>query len=75
MPGCATASSLRLASGHALLGATLFGSIGLVIWRRFLVVNHAYFLLFEESGLERWFGDEYGEHKRTVPRSMPRRRD
>jgi protein-S-isoprenylcysteine O-methyltransferase Ste14 len=38
-----------------------------------VIVNHAYFLLAEEPGLERRFGDEYRAYKRAVPRWVPRR--
>ncbi len=59
----------------ALLGeAALFGSPGILILAvAFLVINHTFFLLHEEPGLERRFGDEYREYKRAVPRWIPRR--
>jgi protein-S-isoprenylcysteine O-methyltransferase Ste14 len=59
-----------------LLGeAALFGSTALLIWcAAFLAVNWAYFVLSEEPGLVRRFGDEYREYKRNVPRWVPRRR-
>jgi protein-S-isoprenylcysteine O-methyltransferase Ste14 len=59
-----------------LLGeAALFGSPGLLILAAaFLVANHAFFLLHEEPGLERRFGEEYRAYKRAVPRWIPRRR-
>lgn len=54
--------------------AILFGSVGLAIWAAaFGAVNHAYFVVFEEPGLERRFGDGYRAYKRTVPRWIPRR--
>lgn len=58
-----------------LLGeAVLFGSLLLLIWcAAFLAVNFAFFLIYEEPALERWFGDEYGVYKRNVPRLLPRR--
>jgi protein-S-isoprenylcysteine O-methyltransferase Ste14 len=58
-----------------LLGeAALLGSLGIAIWAAaFGIVNHAYFLLAEEPGLERRFGDEYRAYKRAVPRWVPRR--
>ena len=58
-----------------LLGeALLFGSTELLVWfGAFLAVNTAYFVLVEEPGLARRFGDEYVEYKRTVPRWIPRR--
>jgi len=56
-----------------LLGeALLFGSPALLVWCAvFLAANHAFFLLVEEPGLERRFGDEYREYKRSVPRWIP----
>lgn len=54
--------------------AILFGSLLVLAWAGlFLAINYAYFLLAEESGLERRFGDEYREYKRNVPRWIPRR--
>jgi protein-S-isoprenylcysteine O-methyltransferase Ste14 len=62
------------AVGGVLLGeALLFGSTELLIWLGvFLAINTAYFVLVEEPGLERRFGDEYREYRRTVPRWLPR---
>ena len=40
----------------------------------FLLVNHLYFVLSEEPGLERRFGDAYREYRAAVPRWVPRRR-
>ncbi|HSI79671.1 MAG TPA: isoprenylcysteine carboxylmethyltransferase family protein [Solirubrobacterales bacterium] len=55
--------------------AVIFGSLGLAIWSAaFVAVNHAYFVLVEEPGLERRFGDDYRDYKRAVPRWIPRRR-
>jgi protein-S-isoprenylcysteine O-methyltransferase Ste14 len=58
-----------------LLGeAALFGSTALLVYAAiFFAVNHAFFLLHEEPGLERRFGDEYRAYKRRVPRWIPRR--
>lgn len=58
-----------------LLGeATLFGSPALLIWfAAFLALNWVGFLVYEEPGLVRRFGDEYGEYRRNVPRWLPRR--
>jgi protein-S-isoprenylcysteine O-methyltransferase Ste14 len=58
-----------------LLGeAALFGSPGLLIWfALFLGVNSVYFVLYEEPGLERRFGEEYRAYRRNVPRWIPRR--
>jgi hypothetical protein len=38
----------------------------------FIALNHIHFLLVEEPGLERRFGDAYLEDKRAVPRWIPR---
>ena len=63
-------------SGVALMlvGQAVFfrsGPIGL--WAAaFFVINHLYFVLSEEPGLERRFGDGYREYRRTVPRWLPR---
>jgi protein-S-isoprenylcysteine O-methyltransferase Ste14 len=58
-----------------LLGeAAVLGSPGIAIWAAvFAAVNTAWFVLGEEPGLERRFGDEYREYKREVPRWVPRR--
>jgi protein-S-isoprenylcysteine O-methyltransferase Ste14 len=58
-----------------LLGeAALFGSSALLTWAAiFLGINWAYFVLHEEPGLERRFGDEYRAYRRSVPRWIPRR--
>lgn len=54
--------------------AASFGSLPLLIWAGgFLAVNHVFFLLAEEPGLERRFGDEYRAFKENVPRWLPRR--
>ena len=39
----------------------------------FFVVNHAYFIVSEEPGLEKRFGDDYRRYKQHVPRWLPRR--
>jgi protein-S-isoprenylcysteine O-methyltransferase Ste14 len=53
--------------------ALLAGSRLLALWAAtFVVVNHLYFLLSEEPGLERRFGASYAEYKREVPRWLPR---
>jgi protein-S-isoprenylcysteine O-methyltransferase Ste14 len=52
----------------------LFGSVSLLIWAAiFLVVNHLFFLLYEEPAMERRFGEEYRAYAREVPRWLPRR--
>jgi protein-S-isoprenylcysteine O-methyltransferase Ste14 len=58
-----------------LLGeATLFSSPALLIWfAAFLAINWVGFLVYEEPGLERRFGEEYRDYRRHVPRWLPRR--
>lgn len=59
-----------------LLGETIvFSSTGIFLW--FLiatVVNHIYFIRFEEPGLLERFGDEYQVYKDNVPRWIPQRK-
>ncbi|HWK88787.1 MAG TPA: isoprenylcysteine carboxylmethyltransferase family protein [Longimicrobium sp.] len=57
-------------------GEALFlGSAALAAWgAAFVLINHAYFLLSEEPGLERRFDDGYRAYKQAVPRWIPRRR-
>jgi protein-S-isoprenylcysteine O-methyltransferase Ste14 len=51
----------------------LFGSICLGLTALlFFVINHVYFILSEEPGLEKRFGLEYVEYKKNVPRWIPR---
>ena len=59
-----------------LLGeAALFESPALLVWAAvFFPLNWAFFVLVEEPGLERRFGDEYRDYKRAVPRWIPRLR-
>ena len=53
--------------------ALVFGSWHLGLWAlTFIALNHIHFLLVEEPGLERRFGDSYLEYKRAVPRWLPR---
>jgi len=53
--------------------ALAMGSWRLALWALiFIVLNHIYFLLIEEPGLEHRFGEPYLEYKRTVPRWIPR---
>lgn len=55
--------------------ALVIGSWRLALWAAvFIAFNHAYFLLSEEPGLERRFGESYAEYKRAVPRWIPRLR-
>jgi protein-S-isoprenylcysteine O-methyltransferase Ste14 len=57
-----------------LLGeALLFASTALLGWfLAFVLANALYIPIFEESGLERRFGEEYREYRRNVPRWIPR---
>ncbi len=56
-------------SGEALL----FGSWVLALWALlFVLVNHVYFLVSEEPGLEQRFGESYRTYKASVPRWLPR---
>ncbi len=59
-----------------LLGeAVVLGSSYILLWAAlFFAMNHLYFVLSEEPGLERRFGAEYLEYKRKVPRWLPRLR-
>ena len=54
----------------------LTGSRVLAAWLLlFVVINYAYFVLVEEPGLERRFGEPYRQYKAHVPRWLPRHRD
>lgn len=57
-----------------LLGqAAFWASRPLTLWAGlFILVNHLYFILSEEPGLERRFGDAYRAYKAAVPRWVPR---
>lgn len=57
-----------------LLGeALLWGSLGLGLWAcAFISINHIYFVLAEEPGLEKRFGASYRLYKTHVPRWIPR---
>ncbi len=59
-----------------LAGEALFvGSHLLALWLgAFAMINHLYFLLSEEPGLERRFGAAYQEYRKSVPRWVPRAR-
>ncbi len=53
--------------------AILFASYGIAILALLsFVLNTVYFILSEEPGLEKRFGQEYTEYKRNVPRWIPR---
>jgi protein-S-isoprenylcysteine O-methyltransferase Ste14 len=56
-----------------LLGESMFlGSRVIAIWAATVIaINHIYFLLSEEPGLERRFGAAYLEYKSAVPRWIP----
>ena len=56
-----------------LLGESIaFGSFGIFIWfLLFFGINHMYFVLSEEPGLVKRFGEEYLVYKRNVPRWIP----
>jgi protein-S-isoprenylcysteine O-methyltransferase Ste14 len=57
-----------------LIGEALhLGSRVVAVWAvTFLVINHIYFTLLEEPGLERRFGGAYVQYKAAVPRWIPR---
>jgi len=57
-----------------LLGeALIFGSLPILYFAAgFAVVNHVFFLAYEEPAVERRFGDDYRRYKETVPRWIPR---
>ncbi len=55
--------------------ALLWGSIALGLWASaFIAINHVYFVLSEEPGLEKRFGESYRAYKASVPRWIPRLR-
>ncbi len=52
----------------------IFGSTLLLLWFLiFGVVNHIWFVYWEEPHLERKFTDKYRQYKANVPRWIPRR--
>jgi protein-S-isoprenylcysteine O-methyltransferase Ste14 len=59
-----------------LLGeALLWGSLAVGLWAcTFILINQVYFVLSEEPGLERRFGEPYRAYKASVPRWIPRLR-
>ena len=59
---------MLLAAEALLLGSWVIG-----LWAcAFVLINHIYFVLSEEPGLERRFGESYRVYKRNVPRWIPR---
>jgi protein-S-isoprenylcysteine O-methyltransferase Ste14 len=59
-----------------LIGQALFwGSWIIALWAGiFILINHIYFIVSEEHGLEKRFGERYLEYKARVPRWIPRLR-
>ena len=57
-----------------LVGEALLWRSGvLALWAgAFLLINHAYFLLSEEPGMEKRFGESYRIYRAHVPRWIPR---
>ncbi|HEV8282745.1 MAG TPA: isoprenylcysteine carboxylmethyltransferase family protein [Chitinophagaceae bacterium] len=57
-----------------LLGEALsLWSKNILIWAGcFFIINTIYFIISEEPGLEKRFGDEYNEYKKHVSRWLPR---
>jgi protein-S-isoprenylcysteine O-methyltransferase Ste14 len=55
--------------------ALVWGSWVVGVWAGvFIVINHVYFALSEEPGLEERFGEPYRLYKANVPRWVPRLR-
>lgn len=53
--------------------ALLWRSGALALWAgTFLLINHTYFLLSEEPGMEKRFGESYRVYRSHVPRWIPR---
>ena len=59
-----------------LIGQAFFwGSWAVGLWAcLFICINHIYFVLSEEPGLEKRFGESYRLYKANVPRWLPRRK-
>lgn len=54
--------------------AILFRSAALWAWLAvFVLINHVYFVVLEEPGLERRFGRTYVDYRQRVPRWVPRK--
>ncbi len=48
-------------------------SVKIGLWAlSFFIINHIYFIMYEEPKLERRFGEKYAEYKKNVPRWIPR---
>ncbi|MBA3522139.1 MAG: isoprenylcysteine carboxylmethyltransferase family protein [Gemmatimonadales bacterium] len=62
--------ALTLAGQTLLWGSWRLG----VWWVTFVVINHIYFVLVEEPGLCRRFGESYWAYAAQVPRWLPRLR-
>jgi protein-S-isoprenylcysteine O-methyltransferase Ste14 len=62
---------LLVLSGEAIA----FRSLLILLWFVFFwIMNHIWFVRWEEPDLERRFGDEYRTYKTNVPRWIPRRK-
>ena len=47
-------------------------SLSILLWMFiFFLINHLFFLLYEEPNLEKRFGEEYSSYKKRVPRWIP----
>jgi protein-S-isoprenylcysteine O-methyltransferase Ste14 len=59
-----------------LLGESVcFSSLPVLLWfAAAFIINHIYFIMSEEPGLVKRFGDEYEQYRENVPRWMPRRK-
>ena len=74
MSGWRQVRAIALLGGWLSGEAVVFGSPALLVWSAgFVAINWLFFVLHEEPGLERRFGDEYRDYKRAVPRWVPRR--
>jgi protein-S-isoprenylcysteine O-methyltransferase Ste14 len=53
--------------------ALILYSLKILVWLLlFFVINHLYFIFFEEPSLSNRFGEEYAEYKKNVNRWIPR---
>ena len=53
--------------------ALLFSSMKILLWFFiFILINHFYFIFFEEPSLKKRFGNEYVNYKKQVNRWIPR---